>query len=196
IAAKGPKYLPRETREYVPMIFAAMIIARNPLKYAFEAASAEPVAYEKVTIPRAVDLRRVAEWAGTTVDEIQALNPELRRWTTPIKYPEYEVKVPKGSADQLSAKLADPSPADFTALKWYTAKKGETLLTVARRFGVSRSDVAEANNLSAKARLRPGQDLIIPRAPATILAARSERATPAAVASRAIVQPAESPSAS
>ena len=190
------KYLPRETREYVPLILAAMIIGRNPAQYGFEAATATPLEYDKVALPRAVDLRHVAEWAGTTVDEIQSLNPELRRWTTPIKYPEYEVKVPKGTADQLSAKLADASPADFTALKWYTAKKGETLLTVARRFGVSRSDVAEANNLSVKARLRPGQDLIIPRAPATLLAGRTERTAPSTVASRAIAEPAESPRAS
>ena len=32
-----------------------------------------------------VDLRRIAEWADTTIDEIQALNPELRRWTTPVR---------------------------------------------------------------------------------------------------------------
>ena len=143
-----------------------------------------------MTLPQATDLRRVAEWAGTSVDEIQALNPELRRWTTPVKYPNYEVKVPKGTADRLNAKLAEASPADFSALNWYTAKKGETLLTVARRFGVSRADVAEANNLTAKSRLRPGQELIIPRAPATLLAARTERAAPTAVASRAIAEPA------
>jgi membrane-bound lytic murein transglycosylase D len=189
------KYLPRETREYVPLILAAMIIGRNPAQYGFEAIAAEPLNYDKVALPQAVDLRRVAEWAGTTVDEIQALNPELRRWTTPLKYPEYEVKVPKGTADKLTAKLSDASPADFTALKWYAAKKGETLLTVARRFGVSRADVAEANNLSIKSRLRPGQELIIPRAPTTLLAARTERAAPSAVASRAIVETAESPRA-
>ena len=187
------KYLPKETREYVPLILAAMIIGRNPAQYGFEIAAAEPTAYEKVAVPRAIDLRRVAEWAGTTVDEIQSLNPELRRWTTPVKYPDYEVKVPVGTADKLTAKLADASPADFTALKWYTAKKGETLLTVARRFGVSRGDVAEANNLSVKSRLRPGQELIIPRAPATIVAARSERAAPSAVASRNIAEPAAAP---
>ncbi len=102
------------------------------------------------------------------------------------------MKVPKGTADRLNARLAEASPADFSALKWYAAKKGETLLTVARRFGVPRSDVAEANNLSVKSRLRPGQELIIPRAPATLLAARAERAAPTAVASRAIAEPAES----
>jgi membrane-bound lytic murein transglycosylase D len=187
------KYLPRETREYVPMILAAIIIGRNPAQYGFELVTGEPLAYEKVAMPQAIDLRRVAEWAGTTVDEIQALNPELRRWTTPVKYPNYEVKVPKGSADRLSAKLAEASPADFVSLKWYTAKKGETLLSVAHRFGVSRADVAEANNLSVKSRLRPGQSLIIPRAPSTILAARSERSAPTAVASRGIVETTDSP---
>src|SRR3954462_10593416 len=104
LAAAGPKYLPRETREYVPMILAAMIIARNPVQYGFEVMSAEPIAYDKVALPRAIDLRHVAEWAGTTVDEIQALNPELRRWTTPVKYPDYEVKVPAGTADRLNAR--------------------------------------------------------------------------------------------
>ena len=189
------KYLPRETREYVPLIMAAMIIGRNPAQYGFEIAAASPMQYEKVLMPQAVDLRRVAEWTGTTVDEIQSLNPELRRLTTPVKYPDYEVKVPKGTADMLAAKLAEASPADFVTLKWYTAKKGDTLLTVGRRFSVSRTDIAEANNLSVKSRLHPGQSLMIPRTPATIVAARTERSAPTAVASRAINTKADEPTA-
>jgi membrane-bound lytic murein transglycosylase D len=193
--SKSSKYLPRETREYVPLILAAMIVARNPVQYGFEAVTAEPIQYEKVELPHPIDLRRVAEWTGTTVDEIQSLNPELRRWTTPVKYPNYEVKVPKGTGDRLEARLAEASPADFTALKWYTVRKGETLLTVARKFGVARSDVAEANNLSTKARLHAGQEIIIPRAPATLLAARTDRTAPTAVASRSLASDAERPSA-
>jgi membrane-bound lytic murein transglycosylase D len=193
LAAAGPKYLPRETREYVPMILAAMIIARNPVQYGFEVADAEPIAYDKVTIPKAVDLRRVAEWAGTTVDEIQALNPELRRWTTPVKYPDYEVKVPVGTADAVSARLAEAAPAEFATLKWYTVRRGETLLTIARKFGVSRSELAEANNLKVKSLVRAGEDLIIPRAPTTMVAARAERAAPNAVASRSLTSSAQAP---
>jgi membrane-bound lytic murein transglycosylase D len=193
IASAGPRYLPRETREYVPMILAAMIIARNPVQYGFEVLGTEPIAYDKVAIPQAIDLRRVAEWAGTTVDEIQALNPELRRWTTPVKYPDYEVKVPVGSADRLSARLAEAAPAEFTALKWYTVKRSETLLTISRKFSVSRAELAEANNLKTKSAVRPGQELIIPRAPATLLAVRSERTAPTAVASRSLATSAEVP---
>jgi membrane-bound lytic murein transglycosylase D len=189
--SSSSKWLPKETREYVPLIMAAMIIGRNPAQYGFEIAATEPPAYETVALPQAIDLRRVAEWAGTTLDEIQQLNPELRRWTTPNA--KYEVKVPLGTADRLSARLAEASPADFSAFKWYTVKKGETLLTVSRHFGVSRNEVAEANSLSLKTHLRPGQELMIPRAPATILAARTERAAPSAVASRNIAGPATTP---
>jgi membrane-bound lytic murein transglycosylase D len=188
--AESSRYLPRETREYVPLILAAIIVAKNPAQYGFEYAPSETIAYEKVAVPRAVDLRRVAEWTGTTIDEIQSLNPELRRWTTPVKYPDYEVKVPIGTADRLSARLKSASASELGALNWYTVKSGETLAGVARKLRVSRVDLAEANNLSTRSRIRPGQDLIIPRAPATLLASRADRPAPTAVASRAISAPA------
>jgi peptidoglycan lytic transglycosylase D len=165
-------------------------VAKNPAQYGFEYTPADAIAYEKVPVPRAVDLRRVAEWTGTTIDEIQALNPELRRWTTPVKYPDYEVKVPVGTADRLSTRLASAPASDLGALNWYTVKSGETLTTVARKLRVARVDLAEANNLSVRSRIRPGQDLIIPRAPATLMAARADRPAPSTVASRAIAGPA------
>lgn len=188
--AASSRYLPRETREYVPLILAAIIVARNPTQYGFTYTPADALAYEKVAVPRAVDLRRVAEWTGTTIDEIQALNPELRRWTTPVKYPDYEVKVPAGTADQLTARLATASVSELGALNWYTVKRGETITSVARKLRVSRVDLAEANHLSIRSRIRPGQDLIIPRAPATLLAAHTERPAPETVASRPIAAPA------
>ena len=133
-----------------------------------------------------MDLRRVAEWTGTSIDEIQALNPELRRWTTPIKYPDFQVKVPSGTGPVLEAKLAGASTSDFSALKWYTVRKGESLATIARKLKVSRVDLAEANSLSVKSRVGAGQELIIPRAPATLLAAHTDRAVPTEMASRSL----------
>jgi membrane-bound lytic murein transglycosylase D len=178
------KFLPRETREYVPLILAAIIVAKNPAQYGFNIVAHEPISYDKVNVPRAVDLRRVAEWTGTSIDEIQALNPQLRRWTTPVKYPTFELKVPPGTGDQFQARLADAAPGDLTALKWYTVRRGESLATIARTLKVSRLDLAEANGLSVRSRVRTGQELIIPRAPATLLASRTERPAPAEVASR------------
>src|SRR5262249_16485146 len=112
--------LPRETREYVPMILAAIVIARNPAQYGFHFEAQAPKAFDRVTLPRPVDLRRVAEWAGTTIDEIQALNPELRRWTTPVRDEQYELKVPTGKADAVRARLDESVSTDLASLKWYT----------------------------------------------------------------------------
>jgi membrane-bound lytic murein transglycosylase D len=178
--------LPRETREYVPMILAAIIIAKNPAQYGFDAAPATLTAgnataalkYEKVALPQAMDLRRVAEWCGKPIDEIQALNPELRRWTTPVRNNGYEVKVPVGTGDKLRERLRSATPSELASLNWYRVKNGESLASIARKLSVSREDLAEANSLTVKSHVRSGQELIVPRAPATLLNARVDRPAP------------------
>jgi membrane-bound lytic murein transglycosylase D len=128
-------------------------------------------------LPVAVDLRRVAEWVGATVQTIQDLNPELRRWTTPVRAKNYELKVPEGTSEIVRGKLADSAP-DITNLTWHTVRKGETLLSIARKLKVNRTDLAEANYLSVKSRVTAGQQLIVPRAPTLLLAARTDNAAP------------------
>ena len=172
------RYLPRETRDYVPLILAAIIIARNPAQYGMNIDPVDPVRYEAVTLPTAVDLRRVAEWIGTPIQTIQDLNPELRRWTTPVRATEYELRVPDGTGDILRAHLAQTSPDELAPLNWHTVRKGETLLSIAKKLKVSRTDLAEANYLTSRSRLAAGQQLIIPRAPALLLASRPENPAP------------------
>jgi membrane-bound lytic murein transglycosylase D len=180
--ADRPKFLPRETREYVPMILAAIVIARNPAQYGFDFESEAPAVFDKVTLPRPVDLRRVAEWADTSIDEIQALNPELRRWTTPLKDSGYELKVPAGTAGRIQARLSDAPVADFASLKWYTVKHGETLLIISRKLHVSKADLAEANYLPLTAHLHTGEKLVVPHEATVLMAARTDRSIPAAEA--------------
>jgi membrane-bound lytic murein transglycosylase D len=171
LSAKG-KLLPRETREYVPMILAAIVIAKNPAQYGFDFEPDTASAYEKVRLTKPVDLRRVAEWADTTIDEIQALNPELRRWTTPVRDKQYELKVPAGTADQVAARLGEAAAAELASLNWYTAKRGDTLALIAKKLKVSRNDLAEANYLSIKSRVAAGQKLMVPREATELMAAR------------------------
>jgi membrane-bound lytic murein transglycosylase D len=168
--ADKPKILPRETRDYVPMILAAIVIARSPAQYGFQFAPEEAPSYEKVTLSRPVDLRRVAEWSGTSVDRIQALNPELRRWTTPVRDEQYELKVPSGTASAIEHRLKDESPGNLVALNYYTVKRGETLPLIARKLKVSRTDLAEANYLEKTAQVSVGQKLIVPVEPTTLMA--------------------------
>jgi membrane-bound lytic murein transglycosylase D len=173
------RYLPRETRDYVPLILAAVIIARNPSQYGMNVVPIDAPSYQTVTLPSAVDLRRVAEWAGTPVQTIQELNPELRRWTTPLRATDYELKVPEGTAEVINARMLEVSADELAPLNRHTVKKGETLLSIAKKLKVSRVDLAEANYLSTRAKLKVGQQLIIPRAPTLLLAANTETATPA-----------------
>ena len=175
-----PKILPRETREYVPMILAAIVIARNPAQYGFAFEPDAPMAYEEVTLTRPVDLRRIAEWAGTTIDEIQALNPELRRWTTPVKDAQYDLKVPMGTAEAVTARLQDAPPVELASLKWYTVKKGDTLPAIAKKLNVGRTDLADANYIRVSAKVSAGQKLIVPRETTVLMAARTERTVPVA----------------
>ena len=173
------RLLPQETRDYVPLILAAMIIARNPAQYGIdiEPPPIDTANFEMVMLPVAVDLRRVAEWAGTSVQAIQDLNPELRRWTTPVRSTDYQLRVPEGTSEMVRDGLAQSGP-DAAALNWHTVRKGETLQTISRDLKVSRADLADANYLSAKARVTPGQQLVIPRAPALLVATRTDNPVP------------------
>ncbi|MGH9253336.1 MAG: LysM peptidoglycan-binding domain-containing protein [Vicinamibacterales bacterium] len=172
------RYLPRETRDYVPLILAAVIIARNPAQYGMNIEPLVPSRYESVTLSTAVDLRRIAEWIGTPVQTIQDLNPELRRWTTPVRATEYELKVPVGTGDIVRAHLVQTDPDELAPLHWHTVKKGETLLSISKKLKVSRTDLAEANYLTSRSRLTAGERLIIPRAPALLLTSRPDNPAP------------------
>lgn len=170
------KHLPRETRDYVPMILAATIIARNPVQYGFDVPGTLPFTSDIITLPGPVDLRRVAEWAGVTAEEIRALNPELRRWTTPVRAGGYQLRVPMGSMASVVDGYGSVAPDEAVSLQYYTVRKGESLPLIARRLKVSRTDLAEANYLSTAAKVMPGQRLIVPRAPAALLiAGRGDR---------------------
>src|SRR5262245_10966013 len=180
--AENPKALPRETREYVPMILAAIVIARSPEQYGFDFVADAPSSFDTVTLPRPVDLRRVAEWTESDIDEIQALNPELRRWTTPLKDDDYELKVPSGMGDIVLAKLADAPAIELASIKYYTVKRGDTLALIARRMHVSKADLAEANDLKLTARVNAGQKLVVPHEATALMAANTNRPTPPAEA--------------
>jgi membrane-bound lytic murein transglycosylase D len=189
--AEKPKLLPRETREYVPMILAAMVIARNPAQYGFEFQTESAVPVEKVTLTRAVDLRRIAEWTESSINDIQTLNPELRRWTTPVQDKGYELKVPVGTSGAVLARLDEAPASDLASLNFYIVKKGDTLPLIARKLHVSRADLAEANYLKLTSRVNVGQKLIVPAEASALLAARAERSIPATEARRTVTQSGE-----
>ncbi len=85
--SSSSRYLPRETREYVPLILAAIIVAKNPSQYGFDVQAEGPLTYETVTVPRAIDLRRVAEWTGTEHRRHPDAQPRVAALDDPARSP-------------------------------------------------------------------------------------------------------------
>jgi membrane-bound lytic murein transglycosylase D len=156
-----PRALARETKNYVPMIHAAIVVAKAPDKYGFEITPESPVPYDTVAVDRAVDLRVVAECAGSEVDSVRALNPELRRLATPANRT-FALKVPHGAAERVSTCLADLPPEKRVTFRTHVVARGETLSGLARRYGTRAQEIADANGLRAGRRLGRGTELIIP----------------------------------
>src|SRR4029453_9673887 len=100
-------------------------------------------------------------WAGTTLATIHGLNPELRRQTTP-KDTAYELKVPAGTSAEIARHLNEGEDLALPPETYYKVKRGDTLPAIARKVGVTQADLAEANGISARARLTAGQSLLIP----------------------------------
>jgi len=165
--------LARETRNYVPMIHAAILVARAPEKYGFAVTPEPLLTFDAVPVQGAVDLRVVAECANTGVGRIQMLNPELRRLATPAGRT-YSVKVPPGSGTG-ARNCLDAIPTDRrVTFRTHVLKKGETLSALSRLYGSKPQDIAAANGLLAAKKLAKGTELIIPVPPpaAAVAAAR------------------------
>ena len=196
--SEGRRFLPRETRDYVPLILAAVIVARNPAQYGLALEPMVEVPSEVVAVSEPLDLRRLAEYTGTSFDVLQDLNPELRRWSTPARGGNYALRVPLGMGEMVRDRTLT-SAADLpNPFATYSVRRGETVAGIAKKLGVRRADLAAANYLSTRARLETGQQLIIPRPPsitgpadATLAkkAAGDEDAEPASVRTAARVTP-------
>jgi membrane-bound lytic murein transglycosylase D len=156
--------LPQETRNYVPIIVAVTIMAKNPAQYGLEnVVPDQPVAMDQATINYPVDLRLVAECLDTSVNYLQELNPSLLRMTTP-KDQTFTLHLPEGSKDKYETAIALIPPDMRTFWRYHRVEYGESLASIAHKYHTSTTLIAEANNLSDD-EVKSGSKLIIPIAP-------------------------------
>jgi membrane-bound lytic murein transglycosylase D len=153
--------LPRETANYVPMIHAAIIVAKAPRDYGIEVPSEQELPFEYVPLREPVDLRTLAECAGCTLEQVRTLNPELRRMSTPVGRA-FDVRVPRGTGLTALACLRALPPEKRLTFRRHVVARGQTLASIARRYHARASDIAEANGLTPRRRLSAGTELLIP----------------------------------
>ena len=153
--------LPRETRNYVPIIIALTLIAKDAAHYNIEADPEPPVPTDVVKPGRAIDLRLVAETIDVDVATLRSLNPSLLRLATPDD-PSFELRLPSGTSEKFSAGIADIPPEKWVSWRRHRVESGETLTSIAKKYRVTAAAIADANNLERNASLDAGEKLIIP----------------------------------
>ncbi|HEY1464059.1 MAG TPA: transglycosylase SLT domain-containing protein, partial [Terriglobales bacterium] len=139
--------LPKETRNYVPIIVAMTIMAKNPAQYGLEdIVKEEPVPYDRITIGYPVDLRLVAQCVGSSPAELQDLNPSLLRWSTP-KDGTFELHVPQGTKDQYETAITKIPENMRVWWRLHKVESGEMLASIARSYRVTAQAIRNANEL-------------------------------------------------
>jgi membrane-bound lytic murein transglycosylase D len=164
--------LPKETRNYVPIILAVTIMAKNPAQYGLDSVVKEkPAAYDTVKIDYPIDLRLVAECVDATAEDLSDLNPSLLRMTTPKfseKGEQFELRLPAGTADKFQIAVGAIPTDKRVWWRYHNVQPGETLAAIARTYHTSPKAIAEANDLNDgfnNGAVQPESRLIIPIAP-------------------------------
>ena len=162
--------LPQETKNYVPGIIAAIIMAKNPKQYGLEGLVPDPpVTAETVTVNYPVDLRLVADVTEAPLADIVALNPSLLRMSTP-RDTDFDLHLPAGTRDLYLKRIASVPEDKRASWRFHVVKTGESLDSVANMFHSRGSEIAKANQLDADASIEAGDELVVPIATATYAA--------------------------
>lgn len=149
--------LPKETENYVPIILAVTIMAKNPKDYDLENLDVDPpVQYDTIEADSATSLALIADATDRPVSDIQDLNPAVLKSVAPAGY---QIRIPKGSLASVMAAL-DMVPANHRA-DWriHRVVSGETLAEVAHRYSTSVAALSTANQ---GAGMDAGDLLVIP----------------------------------
>ena len=157
--------LPKETKNYVPIILAVTIMAKNPAQYGLENVQMEkPEDYDTITIEYPVDLRLVAECVNSTPGELQDLNPSLLRMTTP-RSGKFALHLPVGTKEDYQTAIA-AIPTDMRLWwRYHTVHSGDTLARLARSYHTTIKAIETTNHLDGTSDLESEARLVIPVAP-------------------------------
>lgn len=154
--------LPGETKNYVPGIIAAIIMAKNPEQYGLDKMVPDAaVVSDTVNVDYAIDLRLVADVTGASLQEIVALNPSLLRMSTPRDMT-FDLHVPVGTKDAFAERIKDVPEDKRASWRFHVVKSGETLDGIATALHGHVAEIASVNEISAGQSVAVGDELIVP----------------------------------
>ena len=157
--------LPKETRNYVPIILAVTIMAKNPAQYGLgDIVPEQPVPYDAVVINYSVDLRLVAQCIDVSPATLQDLNPSLLRLATP-RDQSFELRLPVGTRDRYLAAIEPIPPQMRVWWRYHEVAEGDTLASIARTYRTSLAAIEKENHLLSGDELKPDSKLIVPIPP-------------------------------
>jgi membrane-bound lytic murein transglycosylase D len=156
------KLIRRETKDYVPKLIAAALIAKEPGKYGFAVTDPdEPFEADSIVVSDMTGLDVIARLAGTTVATVRDLNPQYLRLATPPSSRSV-VRLPVGTGERTAAAYAELPPSKRVTFREHYVTKGQTASGIARKYGVALRELYEANPRVRNRKLRAGQRLVIP----------------------------------
>ena len=169
--------LPQETKNYVPIILAVTIMAKNPKQYGLEGIVPDAaVIPDTVTTNYSVSLPLIADITGTSVNTIEELNPSLLRGRTPPDEPFYFF-IDSGTSEIYTQRIAEIPEDKRVSWRFHVLTAGDSLDDIARQFHSTAAEIAFTNQLDATSSLSGVDALVIPAAPA-VAAGVSTGSTP------------------
>ncbi len=162
--------LPQATKNYVPGIIAAAIVAKNPEQYGLANLHPMPaVIYDTVQTETTVDLRLIADVTDVPVGEIVALNPSLLRSTTPRDMT-FDLHVPAGTKELYTERMKEIPEEHRASWRFHVVKPGETMESIATTMHARPAEIDQANGLTATEAVAAGDELVIPITPVVSVA--------------------------
>jgi membrane-bound lytic murein transglycosylase D len=155
------KLLRRETKDYVPKLIAAALIAKQPRRYGFKIDPIEPATYDSILVPDMTGLDVIARLADTSVTAIRELNPQYLRLATPPGSRSL-IRLPLGRGPATVTAYAElPARRRVTFIEHFVGR-GETLSGIAQRYRVSQTMLMAANPKLKTRLMKIGQRVVVP----------------------------------
>ncbi len=156
--------LPKQTQNYVPIILALALVAKDPARYGVQVSPEKPPQTEKVSLDRSISLQLVADASGADIDDLRLLNPQLLRSVTPSTS-EFQLALPLGTAKNFEENVQQVPTDKWTSWRLHPTADGETLSDIARHYRVTVASLEAANHLEPHASVPAGFLLNVPTPP-------------------------------